>query len=190
MKGDKSPKIRNFLLGENNMPRFPLPIVPTQSYHQGGLRFGAKRKKDDGTVRTHAGCDLLAPVGTEVYAIDYGIVLDVPKTPFIPNTKLYSVIIEHANYIVRYTEVSQNVADGIYPGATVHEGQLISTLEKNNKGGAMLHFEMYNKDASGYLSQKNNTTYLYVPSDGIYQRRKDLLDPTNYLDTLRFWTQF
>lgn len=171
------------------MPKFPLPILPTQGYHHGGLRFGADRKKKDGTIRTHAGCDLLAPVGTEVYAIDYGIVLDVPKTPFIPNTNLYSVIIEHNEYIVRYGEVSKDVAEGIYPGATVSEGQLISTLAKNNKGGAMLHFEMYNKDATGFLSQKNNTTYWYV-SDGMYQRRKDLLDPTNYLDTLRFWTEF
>lgn len=171
------------------MPKFPLPILPSQDYHRGGIRFGANRKKDDGTIRTHAGCDLIAPVGTEVFAIDYGIVLDVPKTPFIRGTKLYSVIVEHSNCIVRYGEVSKDVDSNIYPGATVHEGQFISRLEQNNRGGAMLHFEMFNKDGAGAYFQEHNKTYLYVP-EANYMRRKDLLDPTNYLDTLRFWTDF
>ena len=171
------------------MPRFPLPLVPVQDYHKFGLRFGADRKKKDAPTRTHAGCDLIAPIGTEVFSIDWGIVLDVPRTPFIKKTNLYSVIIEHSNCIVRYGEINKNVAAGIHPGAIVEEGQLISTLEVNNRGGAMLHFEMYNKDAVGAYYQKHNTTYLYVP-EANYQRRKDLLDPTNYLDTLRFWTDF
>lgn len=171
------------------MARFPLPFLPSQNYRAGGIRFGATRTNDDGTVRSHAACDLVVPPGTSVYAVEWGIVIDVPATPFIKNTKLYSVIIEHSNFIGRYTEISKEVAEGIYPGATVQEGQLISTVARNNKGHGMLHFEMYDKSEAGYLSQPKNKKYKNVP-EGTYGRRSDLMDPTPYLDRWATWTDW
>lgn len=163
--------------------------IPDHDYHYGKIRFGAERKTDDGSYRTHAACDLVVKPGTPVVAVEWGIVLSVPKTPFIPGTKLYSVIIEHSFFIGRYTEISREVADGIYPGATVQEGQMISTTQVNSKGRSMLHFEMYDKSSAGYLSQEKNTTYKNVPP-GNYQRRSDLMDPTSYLDEWAIWTDW
>ncbi|MBS1796489.1 MAG: peptidoglycan DD-metalloendopeptidase family protein [Acidobacteria bacterium] len=170
------------------MARFPLSVVPAQNYHYGGIKFGAERKKKDGSLRTHAACDLVAAPGTPVVAVEWGIVLDVPKTPFIEGTKLYSVIIEHSFFIGRYTEINRDdIGSEIYPGATVQEGQYISTLQRNGKGGAMLHFEMYDKSSAGYLSQPSNTKYKNVPA-GSYGRRSDLMNPTPYLDQWLLWT--
>ena len=171
------------------MARFPLPFLPAQNYHYGGIKFGANRKNDDGTVRTHAACDLVVSPGTPVVAVEWGIVIDVPKTPFIKGSKLYSVIIEHSFFIGRYTEISQEVESEIYPGATVQEGQMISTVQRNSKGHGMLHFEMYDKSAAGYLSQPGNTKYKNVP-EGAYGRRSDLMDPTPYLDQWAAWTDW
>jgi murein DD-endopeptidase MepM/ murein hydrolase activator NlpD len=171
------------------MARFPLPFLPGQDYHHGGIKFGAERKNDDGSIRTHAACDLVVPPGTPVFAVEWGIVIDVPKTPFIRGSKLYSVIIEHSFFIGRYTEISQEVASEIYPGATVSEGQLISTVQRNSKGHGMLHFEMYDKSTAGSLSQPWNTKYKNV-KEGAYGRRSDLMDPTPFLDQWAVWTDW
>ena len=171
------------------MSRFPLPFIPSQNYHYGGIRFGANRTKKDGTIRTHAACDLVAKPGTSVFAVEWGIVLKVPKKPFIKGTNLFSVIIEHSGFIARYTEIDKPDGVNIYPGATVQEGQLISKVAKNSKGNGMLHFEMYDKSSSGNYSQKWNKKYKNVP-EGNYQRRSDLLDPTPYLDRWAAWTDW
>lgn len=171
------------------MARFPLPFIPAQNYRYGGIRFGANRKLDDGTIRTHAACDLVVPPGTPVLAIEWGIVLDIPKTPFIPGSQLYSVIIEHSFFIGRYTEISKDLPDAIHVGATVQEGQTIGYVQRNSRGHGMLHLEMYDKSGSGPLSQKWNSKYKNVP-EGNYQRRGDLMDPTPHLDQWAAWTDW
>lgn len=168
------------------MARFPLPFLPSQHYHYGGIRFGAKR--DNGS-RNHAGCDLIAKPGTPVYAVEWGIVIDVPKTPFMKNSKLYSVVVEHSLFIARYCEVDKPDPVEIHEGMTVQEGQLISYVARNNKGGGMLHIELYAKDGTGELSQPYNTKYLHVEKRN-YKRRKDLLDPTPFLDNWAAWTNW
>ena len=60
------------------MPTFPLPFRPKQNYRKGGLKFGADR---DGGARKHAGCDLLAPKGTEIYAVETGEVVRSDGSP-------------------------------------------------------------------------------------------------------------
>lgn len=168
------------------MPRFPLPFLPGQDYRYGGIRFGANR--DDG-ARHHAGCDLIARPGTPVLAIDWGIVIRIPKTPFIKNTKLYSVVIEHGAFIARYGEVEYPTLDLLYEGKEVHAGEMISRLARNNRGGAMLHIEFYSKDAGGEYYQPYNKEYLNVKPRK-YKRRADLLDPTPILDNLAVWTDW
>ena len=51
---------------------FPMRKQPTQSYKTGMRKFGSNRS--DGT-RKHAGCDLYAPVGTEILALKDGTVI-------------------------------------------------------------------------------------------------------------------
>lgn len=165
------------------MAVFPIPILPEADYHYAGISFGgvAKHRGD----RRHAACDLMAPPGTPVYAVERGKVLEVPKKPFYQN--VYTVVIRHNNFLIRYTELDENRLVAV--GDEVEEGQQIGTVGKNFKGRGMLHFEMYQGTASGPLTQEHNQNYLYVEPRN-YQRRKDLLDPTPYLDKWRLWTDF
>jgi murein DD-endopeptidase MepM/ murein hydrolase activator NlpD len=165
------------------MAIFPLPIIPQADYHYAGIAFGAETK-NRGT-RRHAACDLIAPPGTPVYAVERGVVLEVPPKPFYQS--VYTVVVRHNNFIIRYTELDQNRPVAV--GEEVYEGQQIGTVGKNNKGRGMLHLEMYKGTASGPLTQEHNMNYLYVEPLN-YQRRKDLIDPTPYLDEWRLWTDF
>lgn len=169
------------------MARFPLPVFPSQNYHFGGIKFGAKTKNRGD--RIHAACDLVVPPETPVLAVEWGIVLDVPPTPFMDDTKLFSVVIEHSSFIARYCEIRLPDRATIHPGMTVEEGQQISVVERNPRGGGMLHFEMYSKAATGRFTQRKNMKYLHVPAKN-YQRRKDLMDPTPFLDRWSMWTRF
>ena len=49
------------------MPVFPLHVRPKESYKEPPRSFGSSR---DHGARKHAGCDLYAPAGTEVLAVD------------------------------------------------------------------------------------------------------------------------
>ena len=51
---------------------FPLAKVPELSFKTAGRKFGAPR---DGGKRKHAGCDLIAPLGTEIFAVEDGVVI-------------------------------------------------------------------------------------------------------------------
>ena len=46
---------------------------------------------------------------------------------------------------------------------------------------SMLHLELYKNDEKGSLSQAGNKIYDYV-KPLLYDRRRDLLDPTKFLD--------
>ena len=51
----------------------------------------------------------------------------------------------------------------------------------------MLHFEVYWGSESGELSDPKNSEYPFVPAEfksKKFQRRKDLLDPTQYLNLM------
>jgi murein DD-endopeptidase MepM/ murein hydrolase activator NlpD len=177
-----SPENGQFIFRSNTMAVYPLPIIEEQNYHYGGIRFGASR--DDG-ARTHAGCDLIAPPGTPVYAVAGGTVVQVPKKAFFQNT--YTVVIEHSGFTIRYCELDEkrNVVEGQY----VPEGTLIGTIGRNNKGRGMLHLEMYRGDRTGPFSQPGNKKYDNV-AEKSYQRRRDLMDPTEHLDRWKLFTDW
>jgi murein DD-endopeptidase MepM/ murein hydrolase activator NlpD len=165
------------------MPQFPLAKVPNQGYHKTKWHrgwFGATR--DDG--RLHAACDLIARPGTPIYAVDHGTILHVAK--FYKGTD--EITIKHPNFVVRYGEIARDklpqfIKDG---EKTVKPGQLIAWVGRLK----MLHFEMYQGDVGGSLSQTwNKSDYRYV-TPGNYQRRPDLIDPTPYLDQWKLWTNF
>jgi murein DD-endopeptidase MepM/ murein hydrolase activator NlpD len=121
---------------------------------------------------------LIAKPGTPIYSVaSNGIVIQGPKF-FYHGT--YSLVIKYPTFVVRYGEIKQEVPPEIYEGATVEEGQLIAHVGKMHNS-SMLHFEMYDGSETGPLTVKGNPPY---------QRRKDLIDPTPYLDTWKLMTQF
>jgi hypothetical protein len=146
---------------------FPLRQRPVSSYHDGGRKFGARRS--NGT-RKHAGCDLIAPRGTEVLAMDSGKVI---RGPYHFYSGAYALEIRHSNgKVVRYGEIMKIVPAGISAGARVSRGQVIASVGQLKSGNAMLHLEIYSGSASGKLTQAGNK----------FKRRADLIDPTPYLD--------
>ncbi len=157
------------------MATFPIPFVPTQGY-RGGLGFGASRRVK-GVKRAHGACDLIAPKGTEIRAVEDGIVLQSPQR-FYHGTFAFAV--QHSSFIVRYCEIERDLSGGIHPGAAVYEGQIIAHVGKMFHS-SMLHLEIYKGTAKGGFTNRTNQKYLYVKNAN-YQRRKDLVDPTPYLD--------
>jgi murein DD-endopeptidase MepM/ murein hydrolase activator NlpD len=147
---------------------FPLAKRPAESYHDGERRFGAAR---DNGARTHAGCDLYAPVGTEVRAVKDGTVVLGPYD-FYRGT--VAVEVNHGDFIIRYGEMQRKTAPGISQGVRVRQGQTIGYVgQLEGMSMSMLHFEMYAGTASGPLTNAANPPYM---------RRSDLLDPTARLD--------
>lgn len=153
---------------------FPLARRPSVDYHTGGRFFGAPR---DG--RAHAACDLIAAPGTKVLAIADGTITRGPYA-FFQNT--YAIEVTHPRgYVARYCEIGGTLPNGLRVGSRVTRGQHIATVIRNNDGTAMLHFELYKGTATGGLTQGSNTVYDFVPARA-YQRRRDLLNCTYWLD--------
>ena len=149
------------------MATFPLPFRPKQDYHKGGLKFGAQR---EGGGRKHAACDLIAPKGTEIYAVEDGEVVRGPY-PFYHGTDAIEFKLTSSGRVVRYGEILK-AAPGVHVGVKLKEGDLIAFVGKMHRD-SMLHFELYDGSASGNLTDRSNKPF---------QRRKDLIDPTDYLD--------
>jgi murein DD-endopeptidase MepM/ murein hydrolase activator NlpD len=141
-------------------------------------KFGASR--DEGR-RVHAGIDLPAPAGTEVYSMDTGTVLYPPSRFFSNGEETYDIQVAYSWGIVRYGEVGPKVGPGIAAGVTVKAGQLL-TYVASQKGGAQLHLEMYSnpEDRSPLTQKGNEKNYSNVPAKN-YGRRPDLMDPTPWI---------
>jgi len=143
---------------------FPFPSLPIGGYKSDGRQFGANRSKG----RKHGGCDLLFPVGTWIYAVADGTIIQRPYNFYLGTQALE---VHHGNLIVRYGEIKPGSFVG---GTTVKKGQRLCQVGKlQGMKASMLHIEMYKGTASGSLTDVNNPPY---------KRRKDLLDPTPFLD--------
>jgi len=147
---------------------FPFSKSPGLHWTGGSRFFGAKRGKNKD--RRHAGCDLVFPRGTNIYAIADGTRVRGPYTFTSPKSDPpypYSdaVEIKHGPILVRYGEIETGSYSG---GDEVKQGDLIA------KVGAlkMLHFEVYtNAENRDSLSSK------VMP----FKRRGDLTNPDLYL---------
>lgn len=145
---------------------FPMKIEP---YTPAQGAFGANRT----SARVHAGIDLYAPSGTEIYAMTDGRVRDI--TLFYNN--LMAIEVENKDgTTIRYTELEPLVK----AGDAVSQGQLIAKLRKNYSGTCMLHLEIYATVNAGALTQiDNQTDYRYVTvEEKTYMRRGDLVNPS------------
>jgi murein DD-endopeptidase MepM/ murein hydrolase activator NlpD len=150
---------------------FPLPIKPKESYKSGARRFGANR---DHGRRKHAGIDLYAPVGTAVRAMADGVV--IRAYDFYGGTQ--AIEVDHGDFIARYGEVS---VDSIL----VEDGDQIARGEKLAEVGklkglvtSMLHLEMFGTTDDPTARGKGLTQRANLP----FQRRLDLIDPTESID--------
>lgn len=114
---------------------------------------------------------MIAPVGTSVHAVDFGVVdIEDGKRGFYHGTT--SLAVRHqAGYVVRYCEIAK-VAAGIRMGVMVRPGQVIAYVGRMHVN-SMLHFELYAGNKAGPLTNRTNQPF---------QRRLDLLDPTSLLD--------
>jgi murein DD-endopeptidase MepM/ murein hydrolase activator NlpD len=154
---------------------FPLPFVPALSYRSGGRKFGAHRSNG----RIHAGSDLIAPVGTPIFAVADGIVLFEPRD-FYRGT--WAMAINHFGYVARYCEfVKPSLMElrSLQRGAPVQAGQVIAHVGKMFHD-SMLHFELYTGKLHGELTDRKNKPY---------QRRADLINSAVLLDRLRNFVQ-
>jgi murein DD-endopeptidase MepM/ murein hydrolase activator NlpD len=152
--------------------RFPLRARPTASYkfgHGHHRYFGAGRTTKTGGYRAHAACDLLAPPGTEILAIEDGT---IARSVYYFYEGTNALEVSHDNgLVVRYGEISR-AATGLTTGEPVKRGQVLVYVGRLNSGSSMLHFEAYAGTKKGELSTPGN----------VFVRRGDLVDPTTYLD--------
>jgi len=148
---------------------FPLPTKVDSYKTNYSCRFGAPRNNG----RKHGGVDLGAPIGTHVFAVGDGIVIEVAGN--FDQYGTHVVSIEHGDFydddycIVRYGEVGPPM---VQVGDLVSTGDLIAKVGKQ-PGGTQLHLEMYDGTESGQFLQPNNLPY---------KRRDDIMDPTPFLD--------
>jgi murein DD-endopeptidase MepM/ murein hydrolase activator NlpD len=145
--------------------RFPLEEVPKRSYKDSSSGFGTKRP-NIGPGILHPGCDLEAPVGTPVLAVDDGLIIAGPYDFYLGTD---AIDVQHGLFIVRYGEIKK----GFRPKSrTVKKGDVLGEVGKVGRGN-MLHFEMFAGTATGPLTIKNKPPW---------NRRSDLIDPTPFLD--------
>lgn len=150
-----------------NCCRFPINHEPNLSYTTGERQFGALRDKG----RIHAAVDLYGNLYEPVVAVGPGVVVRGLYDFYLMT---YAVDVKHPNFVARYGEVSGKRAvkaatgDRLAMGETVaHMGQCVPRIRP-----PMLHFEMYRGTLSGPLS---------TPGANKYGRRRDLINPTPYV---------
>ena len=150
------------------MPTFPFRSRPTQSYKEPPRSFGGSR---DSGSRKHAGCDLYAPVGTEILAVEAGT---VTRGCYLFYDVVFALEVTGASgRVIRYGEISAAAA-GIRLGSQVSEGQVIAHVGKmKTVAQSMLHLEMYAGTAQGPLTDRESPPFM---------RRADLQNPTGFLD--------
>lgn len=142
---------------------FPLFSFPLEEMTTGGREFGASR---DGGHRRHAANDLVEYPGNPVYAVADGRIIDYYEFYYAS----YAVVVDHGGFVVRYGEISQ-LWKGVQVGDYVKAGQKIGVVSYLH----MLHFEKFKGTHYGPLTDRRNYPY---------QRREDLVKPTDFLQLI------
>jgi hypothetical protein len=176
---------------------FPMKTVPETSWKTGILQFGYQRGKG---ARLHAGCDLYDAAGVIgkdpdemrgnfAYAVKKGRIVRYSPT-FTGNGDGYhksqAIEIHHGKFTARYCEIDWDTRSaGVDVNKMVEAGQPLAKVKNviKSKIQPMLHFELYKNT----VSVKD---FLSTSADGkinglYYGRRKDLKNPTEYLDKLK-----
>lgn len=148
--------------------KFPTIKRSTQAYTQGILRFRARRSRGR---RLHAACDLYRRHGESAVAVASGIII---RGLYYFYQGVFALEIKHPRFVARYGEILGKSLPGIRKGQIVKAGQQIGRIGTVSSRCCppMLHFELYSGARTGPL-----TRYRLPPFD----RRQDLINPTNYL---------
>jgi murein DD-endopeptidase MepM/ murein hydrolase activator NlpD len=161
---------------------FPFRTLPASDWIHSPRAFASNRNNG---LRAHAGCDLYFPKGTWIHAIGDGTVVRGPY-PFYCQT--FALEVDHGDVLARYGEIQAKTT--VKQGDKVRAGQQIAQvghLIGIQVPSDMLHFELYDKSASGPLTI-TDTSRSKKRSDGVpFMRRKDLIDPTARLNQ---WQQY
>lgn len=154
-------------LDDKNCCEFPTVKKPTHLYTSGMRRFKAGRSGG----RLHAACDLYRFEHEEMLSVAPGKVIQDVYYFYLGT---YALEVKHSGgFVVRYGEIKGKAAAGVKGGAPVKMGQKLGKIGQVNLNvRPMLHFEMYDGSEKGPLTQKNAEKF---------NRRLDLMDPTNYL---------
>jgi hypothetical protein len=111
-----------------------------------------------------------------------------------------AIWVDHGTFVIRYGETEPGSAVDYKgkripkwrlgtrdsPIAEVRKGQMLGRVGDVGND-RMLHFEIFYGDATGSLSDSDNTTYPYLDPKYAplkFKRRWDLLDPTEFLDLM------
>ena len=124
-----TPTERAFFL--NVAFRFPLPAARVTS------GFGLRANPVTGTLKQHAGVDLAAPAGTEVYAARDGTVVEVGSDPIYGN---YIVVEHEGSWKSLYGHLSAVLTD---LRKSVRSGTILGHVGSTGQStGPHLHFEL------------------------------------------------
>jgi murein DD-endopeptidase MepM/ murein hydrolase activator NlpD len=150
---------------------FPVPTASAFCEGAGGGAGGHGARRSRGG-RKHAGCDLYTKkAGHNVLAVANGTVIK-PEYLFYCMTTALEVKNDDG-HVVRYGELAWGSARGLRAGTRVKKGQLLGkTGRLSCYFQSMLHFEVYNGNASGALTNARRSPYF---------RRADLINPTSLL---------
>jgi len=113
--------------------------VPTQWPIQGRFTsgFGFREHPITGQIEFHSGVDIAAPIGTPIYALFNGTVIESPQT----GTFGSQVIIQQGDLQVRYAHM--DVIE-VVPGQRVRQRERIGTVgNTGNSTGPHLHLGLY-----------------------------------------------
>lgn len=158
---------------------FPFRQLPTSDWMTPPRRFGANRHGNAGP-RAHAGCDLYFSEGTPMYAITDGIVV---RDPYNFYAQTDALEIDHGPFLARYGEIQRGCP--LRAGNVVQAGQRIANvghLVGINVPSDMLHLELYDKSETGSLTTNRQNSGRHT-NQRFFLRRRDLIDPTPFLDT-------
>lgn len=164
-------------------PYFPVrhfmisPVSNGRSWLGNGSWGDYGHSRSRGT-RSHAGCDIYANDGEPVYAVKSGTIVTNETTSNSPGWGgAGAITIDHGDYVIRYGEV-KNI---LKTSGTVVQGERIAEVGNTTfyPAQAMLHLEMYDKSASGSLTNINSTKMV---NGRLIKRRVDSLNPTPYLE--------
>jgi hypothetical protein len=201
-------------LQDNSNYLFPLPKqFQDKGYHSGMRMFGSSRSKGtrahagcdlyaplgthiyavaDGVIKNYY-FYYWKTFALEVDHGEFSVIYGEVQPPEDPKT--YGIIIkpEVSKFIQELEKNEKNgLPNNLKIGSSIKQGDHIAFVGQlyEYNGSApfeytMLHFEKYNNKATGPFSQESNSTYINNIVKKVYKRRKDLEDPTDFIDNCK-----